>query len=155
MRLLVITTLLPGTEYQPLLSFCPLLSVCCSALSLQLSFSMIFSPPITLSQGNLMMANVTFALAKTLHLPHLQSPAMMFILLSSHRSSSFNPGRGNAMCSVCFADLRRRLWSLEFNTSHQTHESPALIYSAVGKLRLQRQVILEYNADGANKADGL
>lgn len=92
---------------------------------------------------------------KPFHLLHLPSPATMFILLSSPRSSSLNPGRGSATCSVWFADLSRSFGSLEFNATPWTHESPAHIYSAVERSRLQWQVILEYNADGTNKVDTL
>lgn len=46
-----------------------------------------------------------------------------------------------------------RAWG--FSMTPQTHESPAPSYSAGGKHKLQQQAILEYNADGTNKADGL
>lgn len=86
----------------------------------------------------------------------LPSPAMKFILLSSRRSSSLDPARGK--CNVLRAVSQIsgeavRAWSRA--RLPKTHESPALIYSAVGERRPQRQVILEYDADGANKADGL
>lgn len=153
MRLPVITAPLPATEYQLLLLFFYTSSLLLNFASV--TFYNFLSSHHTLSQSNLRMANVTFALANRSIWLTFPPPAVMFILLSSPRSSSLNPGRGNATCSVWFTDLRRSLRSTEFSTTPQTHESLALIYSTVGKHQLQRRVILEYNADGANKADGL
>lgn len=59
------------------------------------------------------------------------------------------------MCAGWFANLWPSPRSLWFRVTPQTHESPALIYLALGERRPQRQVILEYNADGANKSDEL
>lgn len=91
----------------------------------------IVSRHIAVSQSNLAAAAVAWICSGEILPP---SPRLMFILLSSRRSSSLSPAGGNAMCSVCFADFRQSLWSLEQNSLHthtHTHKPPARIYSAV------------------------
>lgn len=135
MRLRVITALLPATEYRLLSS--PL-SVSCSTLSQQRHFSAIFPPSfpsLTLS-----------AISWWLHLPHLSSPAVMFILLSSHHSSSLDPARGCAMCSLLFSD--KVFKSLELSMAAQDMNHQLLFI-----LQLD-SIILGYHADGANKVHG-
>lgn len=149
MRLLVIATLLPATEYKPF----------CSPISVLLNFISFFCTIFPLHQSlqsKLMIANVTYAVVKlSICLTFLPLPWCLFFF--HHVVHHLSILAEKMQCAPSGLQISgKAFWSQSLNNSPNTiHNHWLLFILQFGERRLQWQVSLEHNAHRANKAERL